>query len=453
MLAARSVSRLIAAAAAVAIGYITGAAVIFFGLPTSDFFERAFIGARAWTAQRGGASDDSASEPRRLKMGAAVLTTDVPDKTCDAFTLYACTDKDGSGSEAFLIDMRGELVHRWQTPVWQTRLYEPGATDAHDKVHNFKPAFYGLHLHAEGSLLAVSHGAPPVGGCRLAKLDKNSNILWQLEAPIHHDIDVTDDGAIYAIEMEALETMPSGLKHIPAPRRADRLVVFSPDGKPLRPPLSIIEAIRNSPYAMLLTQLGARPVDQRHPAQGDTDAAAFAPLPPGFDLLHTNFVRVLRSELAPRFPAFKAGQVLISMRQLNTIAVLDLDARSVVWAASGPWRAQHDPQFLDNGHLLVFDNRGGPTGSRVLEYDPQTQACPWWFPDVDGPPFYTADRGMAQRLPNGNTLVVDSEGGEVLEVTPNREVVWSYATGRFVTTARRYNADDLRFLGGRHARP
>jgi hypothetical protein len=59
---------------------------------------------------------------------------------------------------------------------------------------------------------------------------------------------------------------------------------------------------------------------------------------------------------------------------------------------------------------------------------------------------------MAQRLPNGNTLVVDSDGGEIMEVSQGRQVVWSYLTGQFITTARRYAPDDLKFLGGRDAR-
>ena len=46
------------------------------------------------------------------------------------------------------------------------------------------------------------------------------------------------------------------------------------------------------------------------------------------------------------------------MRHMDTIAMMDPDKGSVVWAAQGPWRSQHDPQFLDNGHLLIFDNFG-----------------------------------------------------------------------------------------------
>jgi hypothetical protein len=62
---------------------------------------------------------------------------------------------------------------------------------------------------------------------------------------------------------------------------------------------------------------------------------------------------------------------------------------------------------------------------------------------------------MCQRLPNGNTLVVNSVGGEALEVTPDREVVWSCSTAPVaLNRARRYTPDRLPFLKGVHrARP
>jgi hypothetical protein len=36
--------------------------------------------------------------------------------------------------------------------------------------------------------------------------------------------------------------------------------------------------------------------------------------------------------------------------------------------------------------------------------------------------------GAVQRLPNGNTLVTESEGGRVIEVTRDGEIVWEFHT-------------------------
>jgi hypothetical protein len=120
----------------------------------------------------------------------------------------------------------------------------------------------------------------------------------------------------------------------------------------------------------------------------------------------------------------------------------------VVWAARGPWRGQHDPHFLDNGRLLIFDNRGSIWESRVLEYDPRSQACPWSYASEGSPSFISAIQGRSQRLPNGNTLIVNSRDGVLLEVTHEKELVWSCDCHAHVPWARRYGPDQLSFLKG-----
>ena len=450
MLRGRLLSRWLSVVGTVTLSYVVGAAVIFFGLPSADFLERAFIGGRAWSERRNvsRSADAHASSVAAADLAANI---DEPSKTFDGFTLYACADNEGAGAEARLMNMLGEVVHRWALPAWQVRLFEPTFDGEVNKIHNFKPCFYGLHLDANGDLLVVSHGALPAGGSGLVKLEKDSNVLWEYPAAVHHDIDVGDDGTIYAIQNDLLAEMPVGLEHIATPCKSDQLVLLSPGGERLKEPISILEAIHNSPYSMLLSSLR-----KARGTEGPPDAAHDLPLDEGqrrFDLLHTNFVQVLNAQRAAKFPAFKAGQVLISMRHLDAIAVLDVETGSVVWAASGPWREQHDSQFLDNGHLLIFDNRGGPNGSRVIEYDPVTQALPWSYPGDSDRPFYSSERGMAQRLPNGNTLIADSEEGVLMEVSEDKQLVWSYSTGRFITTARRYGPDELPFLGGQRARP
>jgi hypothetical protein len=56
--------------------------------------------------------------------------------------------------------------------------------------------------------------------------------------------------------------------------------------------------------------------------------------------------------------------------------------------------------------------------------------------------------GMKQRLPNGNTLIVDPDMGRLLEVTLDKELVWENYGFRPITGARRYAADELTFLQG-----
>jgi outer membrane protein assembly factor BamB len=81
--------------------------------------------------------------------------------------------------------------------------------------------------------------------------------------------------------------------------------------------------------------------------------------------------------------------------------------------------------------MLLFDNRGhydseGQDKSRVIEFDPHTYKIVWEYTGDDTKPLYSTIRSAQERLPNGNTLITESEGGRLIEVTPNGEIVWEY---------------------------
>jgi hypothetical protein len=104
--------------------------------------------------------------------------------------------------------------------------------------------------------------------------------------------------------------------------------------------------------------------------------------------------------------------------------------------------------------LLVYDNCGSNNGSRVLEYDPVTQAISWAYSSEKSIGFRAASRGMKQRLPNGNTLVLDPDHWMLLEVTRDKQLAWEYNCGAIVTGAYRYGPEELTFLPrGVRARP
>lgn len=191
-----------------------------------------------------------------------------------------------------------------------------------------------------------------------------------------------------------------------------------------------------------------------------------APAPPLMkeqgDIVHANSIKVLSRSLAPKFPLFKEGQVLISLCNLNAIAVLDIPSRKIVWASQGIWLGQHDAEFLENGHLLLYDNSGQSQNTRILEFDPTTHGYPWSYSNENSVAFITPHRGMKQHLLNGNVLIVDADGGRLFEVNSAKELVWEYgcpskdeepAAHAVVTGALRYSPSQLRFLGDIPVRP
>jgi hypothetical protein len=133
---------------------------------------------------------------------------------------------------------------------------------------------------------------------------------------------------------------------------------------------------------------------------------------------------------AANFAFGEPGQVLLSFRELGAIGVLDVTTERIEWAARGYWLGQHDPDILPNGNILLFDNYGyfeKPEGrSRVIEFDPQTMAIVWQYVGTAERPFESLIRASQQRLANGNTVITESSGGRILEVTPAGEIVWQF---------------------------
>lgn len=432
------------------LAYLLGAAVIFFELPSSSFLRGAFVGGAAWFEQKQAPTHPGEGRPALADPAFTIGRIDKPGETCDGFTLCMC----GGGTRAALINMRGEVVHQWRAPlktVW------PQPQELAAPVNEALVYFNDGHLYPNGDLLVLVEGPTdarnPSSGYGLVKLDKDSRVLWKYAANCHHALDVGEDGIIYALSNDFVERMPEGLAYLPTPCLVDCVDMISPEGKLLRR-IRLLEAFKKSAYAPLLSTLekakmfsDVSPPDDPMPALREEMRRR--------DVLHTNAVTVLGRHLAPKFPQFKAGQLLLSPRHLDAIAVVDPETDTVVWAARGPWHAQHDPTFLDNGHLLLFDNLGSTRGSRVLEYDPQSQAFPWSYPDESGKRFLSRLRGICQRMANGNTLIVNSDGGEMFEVTPTHEMVWSCSCPGFeLHRARRIMAEQLSFLkGDPRARP
>jgi hypothetical protein len=184
--------------------------------------------------------------------------------------------------------------------------------------------------------------------------------------------------------------------------REDFIVTLDANGQEVSR-FSLFDALEASPYRTLMQYM-----------------------PTETDLFHTNTLELLDGRLANRCEAFAAGNFLISIWTLDTIAVVDPGAKQVTWAQCGLWRKQHQPTVLDNGNLLVFDNLGYDGYSQVIELDPFSQKIAWTYHGTPPEAFLTTTCGSCQRLPNGNTLVTESDNGRAMEITPDKKTVWEF---------------------------
>lgn len=288
----------------------------------------------------------------------------------------------GHAPVATLMDMAGNVLHTWTCTL-------DGAIPGYVKPAHVRDAaresWRRAFLYPDGSLLAIFEGMA------LIKIDKDSRVLWSYTAGCHHDMQVLPDGNIYVLTSEPRDGVID-----------NGLALLDAKGKELRR-VSLLDCFRASSYAPLLVGL---------PAHGD--------------VLHVNTVNLLGGAMAETIPAFTTGNLLISSLTLNTIAVVDFQQATVPWALTGLTIAQHEPNLLASGNILIFDNRGAGETSRVLEINPVTHEIAWRHPPEGGTPFYSEWCGSAQRLPNGNTLITETDNGRAFEVAPNHKLVWEY---------------------------
>ncbi len=343
----------------------------------------------------------SGSRPASNRLG---ITVDAKDRTYPGLNLYTS----GHAPVAILMDMSGKKLHTWECEF--DRALPDYPTERYEKSH-FRRYFRRVHLFPNGDLLVIFEGHA------LIKLSKDSDVLWTYAGKAHHDLEVADDGRIFVLTRTA---HLNGRVNPREPILEDFIAVLSADGKELER-VSVLECFESSGFANSLARM---------PRSGD--------------VLHTNTIELLDGSLADRVPAFAAGNLLISVLKTNTIAVVDLAEKKVVWAANGSWVGQHQPTVLESGRLLLFDNKGDGSGfgkSRVLELDPSSADILWSYTGAADAPLETDTCGTAERLKNGNTLITESDNGRALEIAPDGEIVWEFLSphragpgGRLIAT-------------------
>ena len=341
--------------------------------------------------------------------GARGVTVPDPARVADGYNLYSS----GHGPAAFLMNMSGRVLYEWQmdrNTVWPQLA----------GVDRRKPNRYfaRVRLFENGDLLAMYQYTGVI------KLDRNSRLLWAHQGWNHHGFDVDEQGCIYLLGRDFDEhgrPAPGSLEEPPPKRMVggrwvfdENITVLSADGGLLYT-ISLIDCLENSRFAPLL------------------DPAKYPGRSEPIDLLHPNSLQVLDGRHADRSPAFKKGNILTSLRDLSTIAIIDPEAKKVVWAMSHGWRGQHDAALLANGRMLLFNNFSRPIGgdpqdqrSQVMEFDPLTQQVTWSYGRAASTGMFSALFGASQRLPNGNTLITESDDGRAIEVAPDGQIVWEF---------------------------
>ncbi|RBI60846.1 hypothetical protein DMJ13_17880 [halophilic archaeon] len=132
---------------------------------------------------------------------------------------------------------------------------------------------------------------------------------------------------------------------------------------------------------------------------------------------------------------------LASPRNFDRVMSINRSTKEVEWTLGEEdnyniMRAQHNPVLLSKNPLtvLVADSEN----QRIVEY--QRKNGEWkrvW--GYRGDLHWPRD---ADRLPNGNTLITDTLNDRVVEVTPDREIVWEFHVERSTYDVERLQHGD-----------
>ena len=338
-------------------------------------------------------------------------------------------EKSSTGSTlAWLMDRSGDIKHVWE--------YDPSIWSNLEwvKAAPFKAEIppIGLHLYEDGGLLVSFHGLhtwPYAVG--IARYDRDSRLLWKRELLNHHWFTVAEDGRIYVAGMRLLDSpvqigdTAAQIHSVDGKISDDTVMILDAEGNVLEE-ISMLRALIDSDCIGLF--------------QGATDDNIH-----GFtrDPIHLNDIRLVTEEVARRHAGLQEGDLLLSFRSLNTIALLDGKSKRFKWISSGATIRQHAPRFWEDG-VLVLDNQGGAKstgGSRLVLVDLATQVPTTIFPRPSVPLpencFFTPVAGHIDVSPSDRALVALTEEGDVWEVDLRTgEVLWRYTHVDPATRAR-----------------
>lgn len=255
-----------------------------------------------------------------------------PQRSYRGYTLLAANR---GGRHAHLIDLAGQVCHRWHHP---------------------EGIAYG-YLLPNGHLLFRS--APPrpgsgeteVGGGQsrsLIELDWDNRVVWEYRSPdlyLHHDFARLPNG----------NTLILLWTPIPAELTAQVQGGFRTDHDPAQMYGDVVQEI--TPSGEVVWQWNSWEFL-------DVTEDVICPLEGRKEWTHQNALN-----LTPE------GDLLVSYRQTSTVGIVDRASGAFKWKwGPGQVYHQHHPTWLDNGRVMLFDNgchrRGAPSHSRIIEVDP-----------------------------------------------------------------------------------
>ena len=306
-----------------------------------------------------------------------------------------------------IIDRSANIIHEWKIDwfrIW------PNPDHLKDDIRpRSRP---GTHIHGmvlldDGDLVFNFEGLG------LVRLNSCGEVVWRLPYRTHHSIHLDESGNFWVAGQITYTEPLTRLPNYKPPFEEFTILEVSPNGQIITE-ISVSELIQENGLSGLL-YLSTR-ADDSTLVSGDT--------------LHLNDVETFPSSLASG--VFERGDIMISLRNINTIIVFNKEDRKIKFQSTGHFLRQHDPDFIDGNTISLFDNNNlypqsdrGTSRIVSLSAEHGGHVSTVYSGTVDQP-FYSSKMGKHQLFSNGNILITESMTGRAFEINRKGNVVWEY---------------------------
>ncbi|MEM7508661.1 MAG: arylsulfotransferase family protein [Pseudomonadota bacterium] len=305
----------------------------------------------------------------------------------------------------------GSVLHQWRTDWFEIWPDGSGFPKGRQPKRQPGTTMHGVRVLPDASLVFNFEHLSTV------RVDACSTVMWKHANLGHHFVNIDNDGDIW-VGAETFHSQAFRTRHPNFGGRLneDTYQQIAPDGT-IRRTLSVLDLLLENDL-MGLAFMGTL-------ANKSTRVVG--------DITHLNDVDFFPADMEPGY--FKPGDMIVSMRNINTVVVVDPETMELKHRATGMFLRQHDPDFTSGNSYVVFDNRNMETGeepqrSRVLEMTVTDQGDLASYRELyrgeGDAAYFTNVMGSQQILPNGNALVISSFEGRVLELTPAGDLVWEH---------------------------
>lgn len=294
--------------------------------------------------------------------------------------IYGVFDFDKGLHGAIMLDPEGRIANVW-------KISQQGSNDSGRLDTNIFP--HGFLIAPDGTIVVAFDQ-----GNLLAKYDFCGNMVWSIDGKFHHSISFDGKDTIWTW----LNWMHPKL-----------MKIDFHTGKVLKE-IGLSEVMEANPNIDIFGILQSNNIEK---------AEWLA------DPWHPNDIDPLPKELAPYYPDFNTGDLLISVRNPNLLFVMDQHSLKVKWWRQGLVRRQHDPDWNDKGTITIFNNNMNRGYSNITEVNPVTYEHEIIL-DGEKYNFYTWWRGKHQMMPNGGALITSPDQGRVFETDAEGSICFEF---------------------------